>query len=76
MRPGGRFLSDLNAGGGRWGDLEVFSFWSPLDLVVIPATSSVLANAHNQAFRVALHSRMLSDDRVIEAVIQALEPED
>lgn len=76
MRPGSRFLRDLNAGGGWWGDLEVFSFWSPLDLVVIPATSSVLADAHNQAFRVALHSRMLSDDRVIGAVIQALEPED
>ena len=72
MRPGSRFLRDLNAGGGRWGDVEVFSFWSPLDMVVIPATSSVLEGAHNRAFGVALHHHMLSDNRVIEAVIQAL----
>jgi len=76
MRPGSRFLSDLNAGGDRWGDLEVFSFWSPLDLVVIPATSSVLAGAHNRAFPVALHHQMLSDNRVIGAVIQALASSD
>ncbi len=72
MRPGSRFLRDLNAGGGRWGDVEVFSFWSPFDLVVIPASSSVLEGAHNRAFRVAMHHLMLSDDRVIEAVIEAL----
>lgn len=76
MRPGSRFLQDLNTGDGRWGEVEVFSFWTPLDLVVVPATSSVLEGAHNQAFRVALHHQMLSDDRVIEAVIQALEPPD
>jgi triacylglycerol esterase/lipase EstA (alpha/beta hydrolase family) len=72
MRPGSRFLRDLNAEGDRWGDVEVFSFWSPLDLVVVPATSSILEGAHNRAFRVALHHHMLSDDRVIEAVVQVL----
>jgi len=72
MRPGSRFLRELNAGGGRWGDVEVFSFWSPFDLVVIPATSSVLKGAHNQSFGVVLHHLMPSDDRVIEAVIRAL----
>lgn len=76
MRPTSRFLRDLNAEGGRWGGVEVFSFWSPFDLVVIPASSSVLATAHNRAFPVALHHRMLSDDRVIEAVIQTLAPAD
>ena len=72
MRPSSRFLRDLNAGGDRWGDVEVFSFWSPLDLVVIPAVSSALESAHNRTFPVALHHRMLSDDRVIEAVVQTL----
>jgi triacylglycerol lipase len=72
MRPGSRFLRDLNSGGGRWGDVEVFSFRSRFDLVVIPATSSVLEGAHNRVFSVAAHHQMLSDDRVIEAVVQAL----
>jgi triacylglycerol lipase len=74
MRPGSQWLRDLNAGGGRWGDVEVFSFWSRLDLVVIPATSSILEGAHNRAFNVALHHHMFTDDRVIEAVVQALAP--
>ena len=76
MRPGSRFLRDLDAGGGQCGDVEVFSFWSPLDLVVIPATSSVLEGAHNRAFGVAMHHHMPSDDRVIEAIVRALTPAD
>jgi triacylglycerol lipase len=76
MRPGSRFLRDLDASGDRWADVEVFSFWSPFDLVVIPASSSALEGADNRTFRVALHHQMLSDERVIEAVIQALAPAD
>ena len=72
MRPGSRYLSEINAEEGNWGDVEVFSFWSPWDLVVIPATSSVLDGAHNRAFGVALHHWMLTDDRVIDAVVRAL----
>lgn len=72
MRPNSRFLRELNTGAARWGDVEVFSFWSPLDLVVTPAVSSVLEGAHNRAFPVAMHHRMLSDDRVIDAVVQTL----
>jgi triacylglycerol esterase/lipase EstA (alpha/beta hydrolase family) len=72
MRPGSAFLRELKAGEDRWGDVEVFSFYSPFDLVVIPATSSVLDGAHNRAFRVVLHPLMLTDDRVIDAVVRAL----
>jgi triacylglycerol lipase len=72
MRPGSPFLSDLNADGGQWGGVEIFSLWSPLDMTVIPATSSLLEGAHNRAFGVVLHRFMISDDRVIEAVVQAL----
>ena len=74
MRRGSQFLRDLNASDSR--SVEVFSFWSPFDLVVIPATSSVVEGAHNRAFRVMQHHQMLTDDRVIEAVAQALAPGD
>jgi triacylglycerol lipase len=72
MRPGSRYLREINAAEGEWGDVEVYSFRSPLDLVVIPATSSVLEGASNRSFTVAAHHLMLSDDKVIEAVVQAL----
>ena len=42
MRPGSALLRGLNADVNPWGDVEVFSFWTPLDLMVIPATSSRL----------------------------------
>jgi triacylglycerol esterase/lipase EstA (alpha/beta hydrolase family) len=74
MRPGSRFLRELTADARGWDGIEVFSFWSPFDLVVIPASSSALEGAHNRSFPVAVHHWMLSDDRVLEAVVQALAP--
>ena len=72
MRPGSQFLRELNAENGKWGNVNVYSFWSPLDLMVLPATSSVLEHAHNRAFNVILHPWVTSDQRVIEAVVQTL----
>ncbi|MCJ7531422.1 MAG: hypothetical protein MUO64_10380 [Anaerolineales bacterium] len=72
IRPGSDLLHDLNADIDPWGDVKVSSFWSPLDLMVIPATSSLLVRAHNRAFKVVLHPWMVSDKRVIEAVAQTL----
>ena len=72
IRPGSDLLHDLNADMDPWGDVKVSSFWSPLDLMVIPATSSLLVRAHNRAFIVILHPWMVSDKRVIEAVAQTL----
>jgi len=72
IRPGSDLLHDLNADMYPWGDVKVSSFWSPLDLMVIPATSSLLVRAHNRAFKVVLHPWMVSDKRVIEAVAQTL----
>jgi triacylglycerol lipase len=72
MRPGSTFLQELNAETDPWGDVEVFSFWSPLDRMVIPPKSSLLPRAQNRAFRVWLHPWILSDGDVIEAVVQSL----
>lgn len=72
MRPGSALLHDLNSDIDPWGDVQVSSFWSPLDLMVFPATSSRLVRAHNRAFIVILHPWMVSDKRVIEAVAQTL----
>jgi triacylglycerol esterase/lipase EstA (alpha/beta hydrolase family) len=72
MRLDSALLQDLNAEADPWGNVEVFSFWSPLDLMIIPAASSLLLRAHNRAFCVPLHPLMVSDKRVIEAVIHAL----
>jgi triacylglycerol lipase len=72
MRPGSQFLQELNAEGGKWGDVEIHSFWSRWDLMVFPATSSILEQAYNRTFNVLVHPWMTSDRRVMEAVVQTL----
>ena len=66
------FLEELNADSSSWGEVEVYSFWTPLDLSVIPATSARLDGVHNQRFLVLCHPWMTRDKRVAEAVIKAL----
>lgn len=54
---------------------EVFSLWSPLDLMIIPAHSSRLPGARERTFPVLLHPLMLFDGRVLRAVSEALSVE-
>lgn len=72
MRPGSTFLKELNAGEGNWGDVEVHSFWTPLDLTIFPSESSRLEGADNRTFPVMLHPLMITDRRVIQAVAEVL----
>ena len=72
MRPGSAWLRDLSADKNAWGGVEVFSFWTPLDLMIVPAHSSILEQGQTRTFGVLLHPWMLSDKRVIEAVAQTL----
>lgn len=72
MRLGSQFLQDLNNDPDPFGDVEVFSFYTPFDLMILPSRSSILNGAHNRAFKVWLHPLMTFDRRVIEAIIQTL----
>lgn len=72
MRPGSLLLQDLNADADPWGAVEVFAFWSRLDLMIFPANSSSLPHAQQRLFNVPLHFLMITDHQVIRAVVQAL----
>ncbi|MBE3037793.1 MAG: lipase [Chloroflexi bacterium] len=72
MRPGSDLIRDLNNDRAPWGNVEVFSFWTPLDLTIIPATSALLRGARNRSFFVPVHPLMVYDRRVITAVQQTL----
>ena len=73
MRPGSALLQELNTEANPWSNVEVFSFWSPYDRMVIPPHSSILPHAQNRAFNVFVHHWMLTDREVIEAVVHTLE---
>jgi triacylglycerol esterase/lipase EstA (alpha/beta hydrolase family) len=72
MRPDSPLLADLATDEAAWGPVEVVSFWTPLDLMIFPARSSVLAGASHRSFMVLAHPLMLRDGRVLEALVDTL----
>jgi triacylglycerol lipase len=65
MRRGSEFLSNLQKTEHRLGELPVASYRTPMDLIILPATSSVWERADNVEFPVALHPLMLQSEQVI-----------
>ncbi|WNG56993.1 alpha/beta fold hydrolase [Archangium gephyra] len=79
MRPNSELLRGLATDEAPFGDVQVFSLWTPLDLMIIPARSSQLTGARERTFPVMLHPLMLRDGRVLRSVEEALtveRPED
>ena len=76
MRPGGDFLRDLNGDLDRLAQIPVLSLWTPLDLMILPATSSLIPIGQTRKIVVPLHTLMLHDRRVFAAVGEFLEGED
>jgi triacylglycerol lipase len=72
MRPGSSFLKDLNGDPDPWGEVDVYSFYTPFDLMIFPGFFSRLHGACNRTFKVALHPLMVSNEDVIQAVEQTL----
>lgn len=73
MRPGSPFLRDLDQDADRLAQIPCTSIWSPLDIMIAPAGSSRMPFGHDVQIPVFLHPLMPGDERVIEAVISALE---
>ena len=65
MRPGSAFLRRLHETEATLRDVELISYRTPMDLMILPATSSVWAPALNLDFPVLLHPLMLSDEDVL-----------
>ena len=65
MRPGSAFLRRLQATEKSLRGVELISYRTPLDLMILPSTSSIWAPALNLDFPVLLHPLMLSDEDVL-----------
>lgn len=72
MRRGSEFLRDLQATEHELGDIPVASYRTPLDLMILPSTSSIWERADNEAHTVAMHPLMLRDSRVLDDVERRL----
>lgn len=72
MRPGSHFLAGLQQTEGRLGKMPVTSYRTPLDLVILPPSSSVWDRADNLEFPILLHPFMLNSNAVLSDVEQRL----
>jgi triacylglycerol lipase len=68
MRPGSKFLADLNETQGSLDKLNVTSYRTRLDLVILPSTSSIWDRAENLEHPALLHPLMLTSNRVLTEV--------
>jgi triacylglycerol lipase len=72
MRPFSPFLNDLNHDIEQLQQVAFTSIWTPFDLMIVPAWSSVTPPAEAQIVPVLLHKWMVYDDRVFAKVVAAL----
>jgi triacylglycerol lipase len=73
MRPGSRFLAHLDATQDKLGKMPVASYRTPLDLVILPPTSSIWDRADNLQYSVILHPMMLTSRPVLDDIERRLD---
>ncbi|PSB18972.1 lipase [Phormidesmis priestleyi ULC007] len=72
MRPNSSFLNDLNRDVLMLEKLNFTSIWTPMDLMIVPATSSQLQVGRDIQVNVPLHAWMVQDPRGLQTVANAL----
>lgn len=74
MRPNSKFLSDLNSDADMLKQLHFTSLWTPFDLMIVPATSSITPHAvHHSMILSPLHPWMLIHPHCHSTISQFLE---
>lgn len=73
MRPGSALIRDLESDADPWGEVEAHCIYTPLDLTIIPATSSELRGARTtHRIAVGVHRWMIRDPRVLDLTAKLL----
>ena len=72
MRPGSLFLRDLNHDAEILDRVCLTSIWTPFDLMILPASSSVTRFGRSVRVSVPAHVLMLKSRQVLRAVLESL----
>ena len=72
MRPNSDFIRDLNSDVDRLNVLNFTSLWTPLDLIILPPSSSQLGIGTEMQIPALTHPMMVSDSRTFKAISDAL----
>lgn len=72
MRRGSTFLTDLDRDADQLARVKFTSIYTPLDLMIVPASSSEMSQARNVRLWAAMHPSLILEKRCIRAVVDAL----
>jgi len=72
MRPGSSFLLELQRSSSCLQEVQCFSYWTPYDLVIVPAASSIWDKADNIKVNVLAHHLMVKDSGVIGDILEKI----
>lgn len=72
MCPGSAFLLELDNSTDCLRGMELYSYWTPFDLVIIPPTSSIWDAAQNVKINALCHPCMLNNQRLITDICEKL----
>lgn len=72
MRPGSPFLANLEKTQDQLGKMPVTSYRTPMDLIILPPSSSIWDRAENLEYPVLMHPLMITSDKVISDIERRL----
>ncbi len=72
LRPNSAFLKSLQSSEQTLDNIQLYSFWSPLDTSIVPSTSSRWDRAINQKFYIPLHGFTPFHGPLIKAIANCL----
>lgn len=72
MRPGSDFLEDLNQDVKMLEKINYTCLWTPIDFIIVPATSSLLGIGKEVKVSVYIHAMMARNLKSLEAIAEAL----
>lgn len=73
MRPNSRFLRSLESSASRLNSTPCYSYWTPFDLMILPATSSVWDKAENIKIYSLCHPFMVRHKEIIADMLTKVE---
>lgn len=76
MRPGSRFLVELNRDLADLQKVQFTSIWTPFDLTIVPATSSCLPVGEMVPVLSPFHATLLLDPRILQIIAHRLQSPD
>lgn len=72
MAPHSALIDDLDRDANPFGDVQIYSYYTPYDLIIIPTSSSILKESFEVKRFSAIHQTMVSNPEVLAEVVEAL----